>query len=381
MGRRVSILVGIVVLLLAAGAYLVLRTADPASAATCARTVASAGAAADAVRSAKGGDTICLADGTYERIELDARPKQPGVVLRAQHPGRATVAGVAMAGRNLTVAQLALTHAATVMPGSSGMRIDHDLLIGGGRGGDYGVFVCPADPPDHCDDVTISHNRFSGRFDEDAIRANVYHDGPDRDHNGLLIEGNEFTGNVEYGGHNDVFQSVWVGDHLVFRKNYLHDFGGQGFFVKDQASAINGLLVEDNLIVNQDLPCDPTSLCPNFQLSPLQIFGPIANGRIRHNTVWPGGSGGVAVLRGTGWSNVSVTDNVFGRVGREPAVALSGSNNTTCHTSVGFTPVPGTKRDCHPRFHDRRKGDYRVIKGGRGIDWRVADQRYGPAAR
>ena len=57
----------------------------------------------------------------------------------------------------------------------------------------------------------------------------------------MLIEGNEITGVRENGTHSDCLQTVWVGDHIVFRKNYLHDNRCQGFFVKDQATAIMGL--------------------------------------------------------------------------------------------------------------------------------------------
>lgn len=381
MGRHLTILCALVGLGVTLAAYFVLQPADRAAAAACNRTVASVDAAQRAVADARRGDVVCLRDGTYGALELSARPGQPGVTLRAEHPGKATVAGARLAGRHLTIAQLRLTGAVDVMTGSSGMRIDHNLLVGGGRGSGYGVMVCPAQPPDHCDDVSITNNRFIGRFDEDVIRANVYHDGPDRDRNGLLIEGNEFAGNVEYGGHNDVFQSVWVGDHLVFRRNYLHDFGGQGLFVKDQGTAIDGLVVEDNLILNQNLRCDPVSLCPTWQLSPFQIYGPVANARIRRNTVWPGRGGGVAVLRGAGWSNAVVSDNVFASVGRESSVAVTGANNTTCRPTGGFQTLPGTKRACAPRFHAPRSGDYRVLEGGRGVTWRLAARRFGPSAR
>ena len=109
-----------------------------------------------------------------------------------------------------------------------------------------------------------------------------------------------------------LFQSVWGGDHLVFRKNYLHDFGGQGFFVKDQPATIDAMVVQDNLIVRQNLPCDPVSLCPTWQLSPFQVFGPLKNVSIRHNTVWPGSDGGTQWLRGSGWQGPTVvSDNVF----------------------------------------------------------------------
>jgi hypothetical protein len=378
MRTRLAAIAALSTLLVAAlAAFVVLRPTGEAEAATCTRTVHTVDQAQSAVAKAKARDVICLADGTYGAISLDASKKHPGVTLRARTAGKAVVAGLKLAGRYLTVAQLRLTGEVTVMTGSVGMTLDHNLLVGRGRGGGYGIVVCPATPPDHCDDVSITHNRFVGRFDEDTIRANVYHDGPDADHNGLLIEDNEFTGNVEYGGHNDVFQSVWVGDHLVFRGNYLHDFGGQGFFVKDQASPIDGLVVEDNLIINQDRPCDPVSLCPGFQLSPFQIFGPISHGVIRHNTVWPGAHGGFSVLRGTGWTSTTVSDNVFGMFGRDATVEVTGSGNTRCGRNGGWAAPPGTGRNCSPHFKDRAAGDYR-LSGGRGVRWRLADKRFGP---
>ena len=361
--------------LLAAAVLLV--GSPPAGAATCAKTVHTVAAAQAAVGKARAGTAVCLADGTYGPISLRANTSRPGVTLRARRPGRAVVGGVELAGSNLTVAQLRLTGTVTIAPGAVGMRVDHTTLLGGGRGSGYGVMVCPAEPPEHCDDTSITHNRFVGRFDEDAIRANVYHDGPDTDHDGLLVEDNEFTGNVEYGGHNDVFQSVWVGDHLVFRGNYLHDFGGQGFFVKDQDSPIDGLVVEDNLIVRQNRPCDPPSLCPGFQLSPFQIFGPINHAVIRHNTVWPGRRGGLAVLRGSGWSDATVSDNVFRALARDASVQLSAANNTRCGASAGMDAIPGTGRDCSPHFANPKAGDYRE-RGGRGVRWRLSQKHFGP---
>jgi hypothetical protein len=377
MRKPVAAIAALVTLLAIGAGYLVLRPDDNATA-SCAAIVATAAKAAEAVADAKAGDAICLADGTYAKIALSAKPGKPGVTLRAEHPARATVAGVTMDGSHLTVAQLRLTDAVVVMPGSVGMTVDHNLVVGGDH---YGVFVCPATPPVHCDDVSITNNRFDGRFNEDAIRANVYHDG-DRDGAGLLIERNEFTGNVEHGGHNDVFQSVWVGDHLVIRRNYVHDFGGQGLFVKDQATAIDGLVIEDNLIVAQDSPCDPASLCPTWQLSPFQIFGPIANGSIRHNTVWPSvrgrkKGGGFALLRAGGWSKTVVADNVFEGIGRDAATTVAGDDNTRCSSGGGWAAPPGTARDCAPAFRSPKQGDYRLADG-RGVNWKISDQHFGP---
>jgi hypothetical protein len=361
-----------------------LPTTAHAASPSCATTVSSASEAASAVSAAAAGSVVCLADGEYDAITLHAAVKPPGVTLMAQNPGKATVAGVTLEGSHLTVAHLRLTGQVTIGPNSVGMTVDHNLLVGRGPGsGHYGVLVCPATPPDHCDDVSITANRFVGRFDEDAIRANVYHDGPDPDAYGLLVEGNEFTGNVEYGGHNDVFQSVWVGDHLYFRRNYVHDFGGQGVLIKDQSPAIEGLVIEDNLIVRQNLPCDPKSLCPTWQLSPLQVFGPVSNGSIRHNTIWStdragSNAGGPVLLREGSWSNVTYSHNVVDRGAREAATTLGGKDNTRCADAHGPAP-PGTETDCSPAFVNPAAGDFRQADG-RGVTWKVADQHFGPRA-
>jgi hypothetical protein len=349
-----------------------------ASAATCTTTVATVVAAENAVSAASAGDTVCLADGTYGRITLNATPSSPGVTLTAQHSGAASVDGVDMYGSHLTVSNLELTGSADIKTSSVGMKVEHNLIVGSRTG--YGVFVCPATPPNHCDDASITGNKFVGSFDEDAIRANVYHDG-DSDGIGLLVEDNEFSGNEEFGGHNDVFQTVWVGDHLVIRGNYIHDFGGQAILVKDQATAIDGLVVSNNLIVRQNLPCDPDSLCPSFQLAPFQVFGPITNATISHNTIWPTDvgqvkGGGAALLRDPGWSSVTVSDNVTDVAGTDAPSGLTGSGNTRC-TGNSWTAWPGTATDCSPAFLDQANGDYRLLNG-RGVDWVPSAKVFGP---
>ncbi|HEX7297827.1 MAG TPA: Ig-like domain-containing protein [Solirubrobacteraceae bacterium] len=345
-------------------------------AADCTTTVSSTSAAATAVDDAAPGATVCLSDGTYGKLTLSASKAAPGVTVRAEHPGQATIAGATLDGSYLTVAQFRMTGTFEARPGSTGMTADHNLFVGGS----YYAVMAAATTTTTVNDVTITNNRFVGRFDEDAIRLNRYHDGPDADPYGILIGGNEFTGNVEYGGHNDVVQSVWVGDHLYFRRNYLHDFGGQGFFVKDQASAIDGLVVEDNLIIRQSSPCDPVSLCPTWQLSPLQIFGPARNVSIRHNTVWPGPDGGTEWLRDSGWAGPTVfSDNVMDGLYSDATDLLTGytaSNNTRCD-GLGF-PALGVGIDCSPAFIDPANGDYRQANG-RGVSWKVSDQDFGPS--
>jgi hypothetical protein len=364
----VAAMVAVAILVIAPGA---------GSAPECTATVSSTAAAASAVNEASAGDSICLSDGTYGKLTLNANKQAPGVTVRAEHPGQATIAGATLSGSYLTIAQFRVTGTFDPQPGSTGMTADHNLFVGG----NYYAVMAAATETTTVNDVSITNNRFQGRFDEDAIRLNRYHDGPDSDPYGVLIEGNEFTGNVEHGGHNDVIQSVWVGDHLYFRRNYMHDFGGQGFFIKDQQSAIDGLVVEDNLIIRQSSPCDPVSLCPTWQLQPFQIYGPLRNVSIRHNTVWPGSSGGEQWLRGSGWQGPTVfADNVMASLSSDASDLTNGysaSNNTRCQGN-GF-PTTGVSTDCDPAFIDPANGDYRQANG-RGVSWKVADQHFGPGA-
>jgi hypothetical protein len=372
--RRLAVLAPCVIVALALVAVVMPAAA---SAATCTTTVSSVAAASSAVTSAATGSTICLTDGSYGRLSLSASKTKPGVTVQAQNPGGATLAGATMAGSWITLAQFKIqAGSVNVQPTSTGMKVDHNLMIGNRSG--YAVYVCPGTTTVRCNDVAITNNRIQGSFNEDQIQANLYHDA-DGDGNGLLIEGNEFVGNVEWGNHDDVFQTVWVGDHLTFRKNYLHDFGGQGFFVKDQAAAIDGLRFEDNLLVRQNLPCDPTSLCPTWQLGAVQIFGPVKNVSIRHNTIWPGSGGGTQWLRGSGWGGPTVnSDNVFSNLNSDASGLTTGytaSNDTYC--GGNGMPSTGQTSDCNPAFVDPASNDYRQANG-RGVTWRVADQRYGP---
>ena len=318
---------------------------------------------------------LCLADGTYGGLSLSSSKAAPGVTLAAAHPGAATIGNVSVSGSGYTIARFVIDGGVSIARNTDRTVVDHNRILAGGH---YGVFVCTAEPPDQCDDTAITGNVFDGPMNEDQIRANVYHDG-NGDGIGLLVEGNEFKGNTERGSHNDVFQSVWVGDHLVFRKNYLHDFGGQGFFVKDQDEPINGFIASDNLIVDQDLPCEPSTLCTGYQLSPWQIYGPIANGEMKHNTIGWGADGGTAVLTGT-YTNVTFSDNVFNRLsdtdGGGSVPSLTGSNNTYCD-SGGWGVPPGSSKDCGPAFLNAAAGDYRQANG-RGVDWTPAEQHYGP---
>src|SRR5437867_970267 len=74
----------------------------------CTTTVSSTSAAASAVGAAPAGATICLTDGTYGKLTLNANKQPPGVTVRAEHPGQATIEGASLSGSYLTVAQFRL---------------------------------------------------------------------------------------------------------------------------------------------------------------------------------------------------------------------------------------------------------------------------------
>lgn len=334
--------------------------------ATCGAVVNSTAAVQTAINAAKNGDVICMADGTYGKLSVSS-PAGKQVVVQAEHPGQATIAGATVDGRGgVIVARFRMTGTFTAAVGSRGATaFQNDIDLNAFSG--FGVMAC-ASTTTTCDDVAIIGNKIHGLAEEDAIRANRYH--AVNNPYGLAVAGNEFYGNQEMTDHNDVFQSVWVGDHLYFGYNWIHDFGGQGFFVKDQASAINGLVAEQNIIESQNLPCIPASFCAGFQLSPFQIYGPATNVKIDHNTVGFGKPGaGAAVL--TGSLTGTFSNNAFNTLAVTNSggsgVNLTGSNNSRC--SGNGWPAPATTLDGVCSAPD---------PSVRGATWNPANEHYGP---
>ena len=162
---RTSAAVTVAMAMAAAGAVLI---PGAGHAADCTTTVSSTSAAASAVNDAAPGATICLADGTYGKLTLNASKEAPGVTVRAEHPGRATIAGASVDGSHLTIAQFRITGTWQAEAGSAGMTADHNLFVGGNY---FGVMAGPSTTTT-VDDVTVTNNQFVGRFSEDAIRLN-----------------------------------------------------------------------------------------------------------------------------------------------------------------------------------------------------------------
>jgi hypothetical protein len=351
--------------------------------APCSRTFSSLSEVQAAVAKAAPHAVICLEDGDYGKLSLDAGTRPTRVTVRAEHPAGATIEGAELAGDNLTLAGFVSTEGIQVEPGATGVSVEHNRVTGGGEGIEAG----PTDTTT-VNDTRIVGNQLIGPFGEDAIHLNRYHDS-NGDGIGILIEGNEITHVRENGAHSDCLQTVWVGDHIVFRKNYLHDNRCQGFFVKDQASLggvsgpIHGIRVEDNLFLRNHEPCG-APLGPSECGQPLyfQVAGPYTGFVMKNNTIWGDTVDSIAAFReGTG-ADTRIEDNVIYRLWTDTDMSPATlRNNTICEREAaegGSWPTPsGETVDCNLHFPNTAADDYRLCNW-RGVDWAPAEEHYGP---
>jgi hypothetical protein len=327
-----------------------------------------------AVDDAGDGDVVCLADGSYGKLELgNAGTGPPRVTVRAAHPGKATLEGAELGRSKVTLARFVVSDSIDVEPGTVGVTVAHNRVTGGYLGVDAG----PTDTTT-VNDVAIVGNKFVGPFGEDAIRLNRYHDA-NGDGIGALVEGNEFTNVRENGNHSDCLQTVWVGDHLVYRGNYLHDNRCQGFFVKDQASPVKGIRIEDNLIVRNDADCAPGAEGCGAP-SDLQVFGPYSGLTMRRNTIW--GNGAIAAFQEANGTRARIERNVVYKFWTSTDLtAARYHDNTRCQrqSSGGSWPlhVVGEAISCNPHFQAPSQDDYR-LRGGRGVTWAPRERHFGP---
>ena len=362
-------------------------TTPPPPGSSCATTVSSTAAAQTAVSAAANGETICIADGTYGKLTLNATKAAPGVTVRPVTSGGATIAGASLQGGQLTLSRFRVVGAEVTIPaGSKHMTVDHNYLTGG-----YFGVVAGNSTRDTADDIVIRGNKFQGPFGEDAIRANRYHDA-DGDGRGLYVAFNEFTG-VENGNHSDCLQTVWVGDHIVFDHNYLHDNHCQGFFVKDQAAVpgggnvtgpVNGLTLTNNLFARDNLPCVGAAAGRGGGDAPIDIFGPTNDAVVDHNTVWSDDNSSVYAIQDGPWGSLAVTNNAFRYLYASGASSAfdygyTASGNVTC--VPGNHPTTGFTTNCDLSFPAATLAggdDWRLGSGQPGVDWKPSDYHYGP---
>jgi len=321
------------------------------------------------------GAVLCLRDGHYGDLDLERSGSGADVVVRAENPGGATIADTTLSGSHLALAGFDVDGQVTIEPGSRKISVLHNRI----SGGYFGVEAGPTTTT-YVSDTTIAGNRFVGPFGEDAIRLNRYHDSGDSDPYGVLIEGNEISGVRENGNHSDCLQSVWGGDGLYFRRNYLHDNRCQGFFINDQPGPVRKVVLADNLMLRNAAPCDP----PDSGCGPpsiVQVFGPIRGLRITGNTIWTKDNDSPLALREGPFGRIAIEDNVIYRVWSDwggPWEPFVEQKDVVCRWE-GTLPRPGksARRNCSPHFADPRQDDYRV-SGGAGVTWSPGDEHYGP---
>jgi hypothetical protein len=230
-------------------------------------------------------------------------------------------------------------------------------------------------------DTTIRGNKLVGPFGEDALRINRYHDSGDADPYGILIEGNEITGVRENGNHSDCLQSVWGGDGLYFRRNYLHDNRCQGFFVKDQPAPVQKVVVADNLMLRDAAPCAASS--PDCGApSVVSLYGPIRGLQLAHNTIWTAGNRSPVVWGEGPFEGTAVEENVLYRAWSEwdgGFPNFSESADLVCQWEGTLPHLSrSARRSCKPGFRGAANDDYRLRHGGAGIDWSPTERHYGP---
>jgi collagen triple helix repeat protein/parallel beta helix pectate lyase-like protein len=300
------------------------------------------------------GKAVCLADGSYGTLSFSG----PGTVV-ALHPGAVTLQRAVISGTDGKLERMKVTGGVQLAVGSSGATIARSTITGGGQG----IDACPSSTT-YCTDMRIIGNKLVGPFGEDAIHANRYH--------GLTVEGNEITQVRENGNHSDCFQTVWEGDGIVFRRNYIHDNRCQGFFVKDQTlgggGAVDGIRLEDNLFVRNQEPCGaPLTSCgqPNI----VQIFGPYTGLVIKRNTIWGDGAASILALREGVAAGTLLEGNQIYRVWTDSnASGATLRDNTRCSLEGTWGPVSGNVTACTATPPP---------EPNRGVTWGPAGQDYG----
>ncbi len=347
----------------------------PAEGGDCDQVLSSIAAAQSALSTAAVGSVVCLANGSYGNLSLAMRRPAPGVTLRAQNPGGATLGGVNVSGGGVTVERFT-TGSLNVNAGADGFAFRHNSSTGG-------VYVIGT-TGSYAKNIEVSANLIkpsSGSGEKDSFMLQRFE--------ALRIEDNQIWIADEDGSHNDGLQTVWGGKGLIFRGNWMRGgAGSQGFFIKD--GEVTNVSFEDNLIAGRP------SKAP-YAGAPLQVFDTVPNAAdpfytgygllIRHNTIWSNPNSSyvrecqnkaimVELNVMDGWSAPDGSACVLSQLTQDYNVITSGT--------IG-------KRGAHdvstaPSFLDAANQDWQLTSasagnfsaGRAGITWRPADRTYGP---
>lgn len=343
-------------------------------------TAASVGAAAQALAQAQAQTTVCLAGGTYGEPLALTRHRSGYATLQAAPGAHVQVATVRIAGSHIALRDLWVRGEVALAAGSSDIRIDHDDVTDAGSSGGEGIVFdtsnCTApnaptwsgcEPQAPISDVTISHNHIHdiGRSGgEDAIHLDNWR--------AVRITGNEFDHIVENGEHTDCLQSVFGGQGLVFDHNYEHDNNCQGFFIKDGDAT--DVTFTDNLLLR-----DHEGSYANFA----QIWN-VHGLLVAHNTIWDGKGLALVADEAALAPTARVEHNVIEIFTIERPVGtpyrISETRNIFGQSPWSFRTSALDRAAARPRFVDPARDDYRLARNPHhiGVNWRPADQSYGP---
>lgn len=357
------------------GSWPHLRSSAPA---TCSATFSSLSSAIAAMSSARASATECLASGSYGAVNIGLK-KSVDVMLAAAPGAHVSVGPVSLNGSHIGITGLWVKGEIDVRAGTSFVTISHNDITGGYFGIVFDTADCTAPnaptwpgckPQPKITDVTIARNHFhdigKASGGEDAIHLDNWAR--------IEIIYNEFNQIVESGNHTDCLQSVYGGDQLLFSYNYEHDNNCQGFFIKDGDSS--HVSFRDNLFLR-----DSIGASANFA----QVWNTAGLGA-EHNTIWD--DKGLALV--ADGSVVTPTAAIDHNVLAEASVNhTSGKPYALFHRAFSIFgdagsnfPMVSTDRVLtSPHFINPATDDYRLATNpnGIGIDWRPADQQYGPA--
>jgi hypothetical protein len=341
----------------------------------CDQTVATLAAAQTALGSAPLGSVVCLANGSYGSLSVSTKRAAPGVVLRAQNPGGATLGSVSVSGSGVAVERF-VTGSVSVSSSADGVAFRHNSVSGG-------VYVIGS-TSSYAKNVEFSGNLIkpkTGSGEKDTFMLQRFE--------ALRIEDNEIWVADEDGGHNDGLQTVWGGRGLIFSGNWIRGgAGSQGFFIKD--GQVTNVSFEDNLVAGRP------SKAP-YAGAPLQFFDtapdpahPFYTGYgivIRHNTIWSNPN--ISYVRECqnkailvefnvmdGFSAPDGTSCVLSQLTQDYNVVTSGSigKRGTHDTAAAPTFVASASQDW--RLAPGSAGDFGA--GRAGVTWRPADRSFGP---
>jgi hypothetical protein len=334
--------------------------------------VSSVSAAQEAVATASGGNVVCLSAGTYGGVTLTGLHSS-NVTFQAV-PGDAVIlASVEIDAKFVTVHGFYVHGPINVGDGGGNDVIDHNDV---GPTGDYGISILPStiDPSGRISNVVISGNKIhdTSTTDEgDALRFDNW--------SNVTVTGNDIY-NIKncptQDCHTDTLQSYnadYPTSGLMITKNYLHDNDrAQGFpFLAD--GGINNVTISDNLSVREISHNEITGMWINENIQSLIV---------NHNTYLL--TSGSMFQSGGSQSGptLAMDHNVFDSVNvinASTLYALTEGNNIFETGPWSFDPA-ATDQIATPAFGDPATDDYRLATNpqGIGIDWRPADQHYGP---